>query len=340
MPKSTLGVDNRSQNRLPVRSRSLLSPTGDPMEPGSLLRAARTGAGVALRELARRTHYAVGYLSQIETGQRPVSAEIVAAYETALDVHLDRLAAVSAAPGAVDAETLDDAAAILAATRRIEDSAGPVAVLAAVRGLGAMAETLARDAPRARVATAVALASELAQYRGWLEFATGADAAAQRSFVRAVYLARESGNPDRLVHGLSFSAFAALANSEYRSAAELSEAALAVRGAHPLIVVFEHYQRARIQAALGAEKAAERALLVADDSAARAAHEERPSAGYWYGPEFFALQRGRVLRTLGREDQARREVQAAVAALPPEQRRASWMAKWTRAADGTADIPH
>lgn len=215
-----------------------------------------------------------------------------------------------------------------------------MAVLEAVRGLGTMVETLAHDAPQQRANSAVALASELAQYRGWLEFATGADAAAQRSFVRAVHLAQQSGSPDRSAHGLSFSAFSALARKDYAAAAELSDAALAVRGTHPLINTFERFQRARIHAALGDEAAADRALTVADRAVETADGEDKPAAGYWYGPEFFALQRGRVLRTLGRAEVALAEVRSAVAALPPEQRRASWMSVWTRAADGSADVPH
>lgn len=62
----------------------------------------------------------------------------------------------------------------------------------------------------ARTATGVAL-RELGRRTHYAEFATGADAAAQRSFVRAVHLAQQSGSPDRLVHGLSFSAFSELA---------------------------------------------------------------------------------------------------------------------------------
>ncbi|BEK88200.1 helix-turn-helix domain-containing protein [Nocardia seriolae] len=49
-----------------------------------MLRAAREAAGLGLREMARRTHFTASYLSLIETGRRPVTAEIVAAYEGTL----------------------------------------------------------------------------------------------------------------------------------------------------------------------------------------------------------------------------------------------------------------
>ncbi|OXR44378.1 hypothetical protein B7C42_03167 [Nocardia cerradoensis] len=310
------------------------------MEPGSLLRTARTAAGVSLREMARRTHYSVSYLSLIESGKRAVPADVVAAYETALGSDLERLTAVARSAASVDASALSDVAVMLSATRRIEDATGPVAVLPAVRGMATMAETFAEQARSASVADAARVASEIDQYRGWLEHAAGAGVASRRSLGKAVVLAKESGDPDRLAHGLSFTAYVSAETGRYADAAAASDAVLAVPGVHPLIGAYERYQRARLHAVTGDSRAAQRALVLADKAAEAAADEVKPDAGYWYTPGFYGLQRSRVLRVLGQTERAREEVRAAVDTLPAEHRRAHWAAKWCRAADGADDVPH
>lgn len=305
-----------------------------------MLRAAREAAGAGLREIARRTHYSPAYLSDIERGKRPAPADVVAAYETALGSDLDRLTSLTKTPASVDTAALSDVAVMLSATRRIEDATGPLAVLPAVTGMATMAETFADQARSCAARKAAGMASEIDQYRGWLEHATGADKASGRSLRKAVELAQVSDDPDRLVHGLSFTAYVDLERGERTVAAALSDAALAVRRVHPLIRVYEHFQRARIHAVEAEPAEAQRRLCVADRAMEAADGHEPPEAGYWYTPGFFGLQRSRVLRMLGQEDRARQEVRAAVDALPEEHRRAEWAAKWRRAADGETDVPH
>lgn len=310
------------------------------MEPGSLLRAAREAAGMKLREMARRTHYSASYLSLIESGKRTLPASVVAAYESALGSDLERLTAVAKSAANVDAGALSDVAVMLSATRRIEDATGPVAVLPAVKGMAMMAETFAGQARSAAGTTAASIASEIDQYRGWLEHATGAAAASRRSLGKAVDLAQQSGDPDRLAHGLSFTAYVCAETYRHTEAAALSDAVLAVSGVHPLIGAYELFQRARLHAVTRENREAQRVLALADRAAASAEDEEKPDAGYWYTPGFYGLQRSRVLRALGQAERAREEVRAAVNALPPEHRRAEWAAKWRRAADGVDDVPH
>lgn len=295
---------------------------------------------MALREMARRTHYSASYLSLIESGKRAVPTAVVAAYETALGSDLERLTTVARSAANVDTSALSDVAVMLSATRRIEDATGPVAVLPAVKGMALMAETFADEARSGTGTAAASMASEIDQYRGWLEHATGAGAASRRSLGKAVELARHCGDPDRLAHGLSFTAYVHAESGRYTEAAALSEAVLAVPGIHPLIEVYECYQRARLHAVTGEPREAQRVLVVADKAAEAAEDKEKPDAGYWYTPGFYGLQRSRVLRSLGQAERAREEVQAAVDALPAEHRRAEWAAKWRRAADGAADVPH
>jgi len=48
------------------------------------LRAAREAAGISLRHLASRAHFTPSYLSLVETGKRPVTPQLVLAYELVL----------------------------------------------------------------------------------------------------------------------------------------------------------------------------------------------------------------------------------------------------------------
>ncbi|MEU1983422.1 helix-turn-helix domain-containing protein [Nocardia sp. NPDC019395] len=313
---------------------------GGLMQAGALLRAAREADGIGLREISRRTHYSASYLSLIESGKRAAPANVVAAYEVALGSDLEKLIALSKTPAAVDNDTLSDVSTMLAATRRIEDATGPLAVLLAVQGMAGMAETFAARARTAKAESASAVASEINQYRGWLEFATGAETAARRSLTKAVTLAKRSHDTDRLVHGLSFTAYVNAEQGRYAEAATLSDAALSVKKVHPLIGAFERFQRARLHAVTGERPDAERCLVLADKAAESAEDIELPDAGYWYTPGFFGLQRARVLRTLGHEERAMDEVRAAVAALPTGHRAAEWARKWRRAASGDTDVPH
>lgn len=222
------------------------------VEPGSLLRAARETAGISLRAMAERTYYSPAYLSLIESGKRPVPAGVAAAYERVLGADLDRLTAVARSPASVDAMTLADVAVMLSATRRIEDAAGAVTVLPAVRGMSAMTETFAREARTRTARTEVAaLASEVVQYRAWLEHAIGADSAARATMRTAIDLAEESRDPDRLVHALGFAGYVTVSTGDYGKVIALSDAALAVRDAHPTLVAYGRMRRAELLAARG-----------------------------------------------------------------------------------------
>lgn len=151
--------------------------------------------------------------------------------------------------------------------------------------------------------------------------------------------AKDSGHPDRLVHGLSFTAYVLLESGDQSAARAMSDAALTVKGADPHLHVYERFQRARIHALAGEAHQADQLLIDADKAITKLDGETPPDSGYWYGPGFYGLQRSRVLRTLDRINLAQEELRAALNALPPEHLRAEWAAKWRAAADGETDIP-
>jgi Helix-turn-helix domain len=53
-------------------------------DTGAILRTAREDAGMSLSEMSARTHYTRGHLSNVETGKRAASPDVVLAYERVL----------------------------------------------------------------------------------------------------------------------------------------------------------------------------------------------------------------------------------------------------------------
>ncbi|MFD0363454.1 helix-turn-helix domain-containing protein [Nocardia sp. GCM10030253] len=303
------------------------------MEPGALMRAAREAAGISLRAMAERSYYSKAYLSLIETGQRPVPAGVAAAYDRVLDVDLGRLTAVARMPAGVDTAALSDVGVVLAATRRIEDAAGALTVLPAVRGMAEMAETFAGQARSARAEASAGIASEVVQYRGWLEHAIGADAAARRSLGTAVNLAKASRDPDRLAHSLGFLGYVTVSAGNYGAVVALSDAALAVRDAHPIITAYGRMRRAELLAAHRETGEAQRALALADAAIEAADGIDPPASMYWWSTGFGAVQRGGVLALLGHTAEAIGEATQGLAAMPAEHRRTEWLASALRRVD-------
>ena len=94
---------------------------------GDVLRAERMRQGMTLRELSSSARVSLGYISEIERGQKEASSELLAALCEALDVPLsDVLRDVS------DAVALEEARLELAATPiRVGGRAGDVVASAA-----------------------------------------------------------------------------------------------------------------------------------------------------------------------------------------------------------------
>lgn len=302
------------------------------MEPGSLLRAARVAAGISLRVMAERTYYGKTYLSLIETGRRPAPAGVIAAYERVLDADLGRLSSAARRPAGVDSAALSEAASMLASMRRLEDAAGAVTVLPTVRGIVQMTESFVREGSADRRAAA-SLASEITQYRGWLEHAIGADTTARHTLGSAVGLAEEARDPDRLAHSLGFLGYVTVSAGDYGEVLGLSDAALAVTDAHPVIRAYGRMRRAELLAAHGEQQDAEHALVVADEATEAADGIEPPASMYWWSPGFGAVQRGGVLSMLGHTAAAVEEASQGLASMPTAHRGTDWLASALRRVD-------
>ncbi len=94
---------------------------------GEVLRSARMQRGMTLREVSAGARVSLGYISEIERGQKEASSELLASLCSALDVPLsDVLREVS------DAVALEEAAMLLVATPiKVASRSGDVVASAA-----------------------------------------------------------------------------------------------------------------------------------------------------------------------------------------------------------------
>lgn len=255
--------------------------------------------------MAARTHFSASYLSQIETGHRPVPPGVAEAYRRVLgaDPVVGKLATAAADSASAG---VSDVADILARTRRLEDRLGAGAVAPVVRGLDSIARSLD-----------FTLASEVARYRGWLEHAIGRRALADKVLQDAAELAQDG--PQR-AHALSFRSLTARHDGDLRKALALADASLAEDGVHPAIRAFDRYWRAELLARLGERRAAAKELAPDPPES-----NELPPGGYWYTPGFLAVQRGLVLSCMGRQDDGVDEATRGLAEMPDAHRGTDWL---------------
>ncbi len=282
--------------------------------------------------MAERTCCTPGYLSLVETERKPVTPAVLNAYRAALgdptlglaNVDPERLQATVADPSTAGRSSLEDIAVILQRTRHLEDVAGAELVTPVIRGIDGVARALAAERVGGRAAASIA--SEVARYRGWLEHAIYSPHVSNRALEDAARLAEDAGDRSQLAHSYSFRAYTARHQGDTARAIALTDAAIGVDGAHPILRVYDRYQRAELLALRRQSRQASKALALADKAAEAAEGIELPSFGYWYTLGFWGVQRGIVLALLGRKADAIKEAMQGVAAMPAPHRSAGWLA--------------
>lgn len=297
---------------------------------GAELRRLRVQSGMSLRKLGQQIAYSHVYLSQIERGERPATADVIRRCDTALgagwqlaalvdgpDVdgdQADRIRRVSAGAVTVDATTLDILAVVLDHYRRLEDTVGAHAVWAPVYAQHGLALRLLASAPSGLRRQAADVAAQHARQAGWLAVATGRRGA-PALFRQTSRLADEAGLDDLVAMARSYLGYlGALAG---RPAVVIE--ASAVARAMPAYVgerAYDAHQEARGWAMRGDVRQVVRLLGVGRDLAAETAAYggDVPPWQYYRTPAFFHLERGLVLATLARHGD-RRHAQDAVGAL-------------------------
>ncbi|MFD9893702.1 hypothetical protein ACFWY9_30520 [Amycolatopsis sp. NPDC059027] len=221
---------------------------------------------------------------------------------------------------------------VVASLRRLEDATSAGEVLPTVKAQAELVDRLAHNAHGDVRTVAVGLLSEIEQYLGWLEVALGNMRKSDSRFDRAISLAVEADDPNRLSLGLSFKGYISLLSKRFNGAASLTEASLRESRAHPIIPVYDRYQRAQIYAGNGEAYQAQKELAKADKDAERTSEIERPDYVYWYTNGLWGLERGRTLWLLGQQDRARLEIAEGLKLMPESQRTAQWADNWVRVA--------
>ncbi|MEV5412732.1 helix-turn-helix transcriptional regulator [Thermopolyspora sp. NPDC052614] len=328
---------------------------------GEHARALMHDRGISLRRLAKQIHYDAGYLSKVLNGHKRPSLAMAELLDTALDTDgellnlvwterkwrapthgidgeltpddEERLMLTARRPSRVDAAVVDSLSTILAAQRRAEDALGSGPLLTPVAAQLTTIEDLVVDARGPLRPRLVDIASQWAEFLGWLHTSTGDADQASRWFDRASEWAAEAGNATMAATAFSFKGHLAFLLGHMGPAVGLSRVA-----AHDPSVwigqrAYDAHQEARALAVMGDPTAERRLAEAAEMAAAVEEHRDRtPPWIYYYTAPFYLLERGWAYRLLGRDNErlngkAIDHLTAGISALG-DGRRSQWAAEY------------
>lgn len=163
--------------------------------------------------------------------------------------------------------------------------------------------TEARGPVRPKV---VNVASQWAEYAGWLYTSTGHPAEARAWFDRAVEWATECRNNTMVATAFSFKGHLAYLLGQIPSMVSLTQAAQQVPSVWVGQRAYDAYQEARGLAFLGDSEGAVRKINAGRELAALIGEKrvETPPWIYYYTTSFYSLEHALVYRYLGRDDAA------------------------------------
>lgn len=242
----------------------------------------------------------------------------------------DRITKAVADPVRVDRAVVEWLERTLAEHRRAEDTLGAAPLIGLVREQLSAVAAFTRAAPGPLADRLVGLAAEYAQFLAWMCIATRKHAAALAWYDRAGDWAVQAGDANMAATTLSMKAHLAWSTGDPQRCVRMGEAARwhpdrvtsGVRGMAAQMTARGH--------ALAGEAGPAHALL--DEAQAligRAAGrpEDEPPWMYFYGENWFRLQRGMAELHLGNWAAAADLLSAGLAALPESYRRdGAWYA--------------
>lgn len=225
----------------------------------------------------------------------------LAADETFTPDDEERLERAERTPGRHDPGVVDALGAVLNGQRRTEDVIGSAPLIEAVRGQLAVVSGLvseARGEPRKKI---VHIASQWAQFYGWLQSNTGNLTVGGGWLDRALEWAIEADDPNLISEVLSFKGHIAWMSEQVGAMIGLSTAALRRDGLYPGQYAMSSALRARGHAMVGDLFLMEVNLDLADKHAAAARErlDEAPPWLYYHSPALFILHRGLAYRYAG-----------------------------------------
>ncbi|MFJ6659609.1 helix-turn-helix domain-containing protein [Streptomyces sp. NPDC091377] len=320
---------------------------------GAVFRTYRKLTGTSQTKLGERVGLVQPDVSDIERGRRRVaSAEVQERILAGLDVPpqlrtrqppspapvaalamsgpgpdedlLTRVTSVVTGGQRVDTPTLDWLDRLLAEHRRAEDEIGSRPLIGVMRQQLRTVVDLYSAARGPLTDRVVRLASEHAQFLAWMAQDQGQTAAALAWYDRSHEWALEAGSPDMAATTLSMKAHLAWSGGHGDRAVRLAEAARwSAPGTSRGVQGMAAQMAARGHALDGDGAAAQRLLDEAQALISGAAErpEDEPPWMYFYGENWFTLQRGMASMHLRHWPAAVAQLTTGLGALPDEYRR-------------------
>ena len=321
----------------------------DPRFPAQM-RMLRHARGLSLKGLYRIAHVSVSALSEYESGRRRPSAEMAQTLDLALDAggHLaamvvetphsgvveeageasDRLAHAVAAPRTIDARAVDALAAALAAHRRADDDADPMLLLPAVSAGLAQVRHLAAQARGPHAHALRVVATEWAQFAGWLHAQARHDAQAGRLLTESADQAVQLGVPNLACQAWGFRGYLERQRGVPARITRAFQTAAELPGISRLHRVDAMLNTVHGLGLMGEERQALDLLGQADDLTTSADGDEVDPAAYWLSPTWLRIPMGMAYLGLGRAGDAAENLREGLGALPGGWQRAEWAAEY------------
>lgn len=321
-------------------------------EFGNELARLMLARGVGVRELARQVPCNPGHISNLKNGRARPSPELALALDRALAADGELVAAweasrqpipasplASIAPDAdlygritravdeplrIDVPVVEWLEHTLAEHRRVEDSVGARPLLGLIRSQLATVADFTHSARGPLADRLVGLAAEYAQFMAWMCIDVHDHAAGLAWYDRAHDWAQEAGDANMAATTLSMKAHMAWSTGDPRRCVRMAQAARWYsRRVTPGVQGMAAQMEARGHALAGDAGPARSLLDQAQALIERAAGtpEDEPAWMYFYGEDWFALQRGMAELHLRNYGAAADLLTAGLETLPESYRR-------------------
>jgi transcriptional regulator with XRE-family HTH domain len=313
----------------------------------------RAERGLSLHELARQSHYDVGYLSKVASGRKrgsrelalqldkllgaggglvaaweatsgpPIPASLLASVTSDADLY-DRITRTTDDPRRVDVAVVEWLEHTLAEHRRVEDSVGARPLLGLIRSQLSTVAEFTRSARGPLASRLIGLTAEYAQFLAWMCVDVHDHSGGLAWYDRACDWAQEAGNTNMAATTLSMKAHLAWSARDPRRCVQMAQAA---RWYDQRVTSGVQGMAAQMEArgyALAGEASLARALLDQAQALierATSSPEDEPPWMYFYGENWFRLQRGMAELHLQNWSDAAVLLTAGLDALPESYRR-------------------